>query len=275
LLPAIILILAVIIFPLFKGISFAFTNKFLTTADYDFVGLQQFQRLINDSQFWLALKNTVIWTILGVAGQLVLGFIFAYLLTRSLRGERILRGLLLIPWAVPTIATSIIWLWLYNPMYGYIKYYLSLVNLPQIYFLSNTKIALLSVILPLIWRGTFFVMLVYISGFQSLNEDLYEAAEIDGANTWRKLRFLTIPLLSPLTKVLVLLLTMWTFNVFDYIWIMTKGGPAGYTHLLSTYSYYNAFLGFNIGYGSAIGVVIFLILIIVSFIYIRAVYRTE
>ena len=162
-----------------------------------------------------------------------------------------------------------------SPQRGIINYLISSLGGEPIFFLTYKPTFRLLLVSSEIWKGIGWGSIIYLAAITSINYELYEAAEIDGANAWYKLRFLTIPLLSPLTKVLILLLTMWTFNVFDYIWIMTKGGPAGYTHLLSTYSYYNAFLKFDVGYGSAIGVIIFVILIVVSFIYIRFVYKTR
>jgi multiple sugar transport system permease protein len=269
--PSLIVIFTVIVFPLARGISLAFTNRFLTSFDYDFIGIAQFKKLFQDPYFFLSFKNSLIWTVVGVLTQILIAFILAYLLNLGLKGERIFRGLFLIPWSMSTIITCVIWLWLFNPMYGHLNYYLSVIGIKsKIYFLANTKIALLSVMAPLIWRGYPFVMLVFLAGLQSIDKELYEAATIDGASAWQQLRYITLPLLSPLMKIIVILEIVWVFNAFDFVWIMTKGGPGGSTHLLSTYSYYNAFSKFDVGYGSAVGVVIFTVLIIVSVIYLRS-----
>jgi len=263
--------LVVIIYPLYKGILLAFTNKFLTSREYEYIGITNFIEMFSDPKFWMATKNSFIWVIIGVSAQLLLGFIIAYLLNKNIRFEKFFRGIFLIPWAMSTIATSIIFIWLYNPMYGHLNYYLKILGLEKIYFLADPKLALFFVTVPLIWRGFPFVMLVFLAALQSLDKELFEAAEIDGANGWQKLKYITLPLIKPVTKVITILLVIWTFNTFDFVWIITKGGPASRTHLLSTLSYYNAFGKFNVGYASAIGVIIFIILIIVSIIYIKTI----
>ncbi|MCL4417054.1 MAG: sugar ABC transporter permease [Actinobacteria bacterium] len=273
-LPAIVIIFTIIIYPIFRGIFLSFTDKFLTERAYNLVGVYQYLRLFKDPDFWQALKNSIIWSIIGVGGQLLVGFGMAYLLTRRLKGEKIFRAFFLIPWTIATISTSIIFMWLYNPMYGFLNYYAKLLGLHgKILFLANTKLALLSVSIPLIWRAFPFVMLVFIAGIESLEEEVFEAASVDGATAWHKFRYITLPLLRPIIKLMAIILFLWTFTSFDFVWVMTKGGPGGATQLLSTLSYHYAIRSSNLGYGSAIGVVIFIVLVIVSIFYIRSLRR--
>jgi multiple sugar transport system permease protein len=268
--PSLIAIFAVILFPLIRGVSFAFTNKFLIASDYNFVGLANFKKLLHDPVFWLSFKNSIIWTALGVVSQLLFGFWIAYLLNLGLKGEKIFRGLFLIPWSVSTIISCMIWRWLYAPSYGFINYYLSLIGFEEkVYFLANPKVALYSIILVLVWRGFPFVMLTFLAGLQSIDKELYEAATIDGASAWQQLRFITFPILKPIITIITILETMWVFNTIDFVWIISKGGPANRTQLLCTYTYHNAFFSFRVGYGSAIGFVILATLIIISLIYIK------
>lgn len=269
LVPAIIVLCAVIAFPLIQGILFSFTNKFLTEPRFRYVGLQQFSKLLHDPMFWLALKNSLLWTICGAGAQVVLGFIVAYLLNSHLRWEKAGVALLLIPWSMSRIIVSIVWLWLYNPIYGYLNYFLTSLGLPKMFFLADTNFALFFVLLTVVWRGTPFVMLVFLAGMKSLDEELYEAAIVDGASAWSQLRFITLPLMNPLIRVITMLEIIWVFNEFDLIWIMTKGGPAGATHILSTFSYYIAFNRFNVGYGSAIGTVLFVVLIVITVLFLK------
>ena len=267
--PAVIVLAAVIAFPLARGIAYAFTNKFLTEPDFHSVGIRQFLKLVADPMFLLALKNSLLWTFFGVAAQVVLGFVIAHLLNTGLRWEKAGVALFLIPWSMSRIIVSIIWLWLYNPIYGYLNYFLTSLGLHKMFFLADTNLALFYVLATVVWRGTPFVMLVFLAGLKSLDRELYEASIVDGAGGWSQLRFITIPLMNPLIRVITMLEIIWVFNEFDFIWIMTKGGPAGATHILSTYSYYQAFNRFDVGYGSAVGTVLFIVLIVISVLFLR------
>jgi multiple sugar transport system permease protein len=267
--PAIVVICAVIAFPLIQGISFSFTNKYLTDPRFHSVGFQQFTKLFHDPMFWLILKNSILWTFFGVAAQVVLGFLIAHLLNSGPKWEKAGIALFLIPWSMSRIIVSIVWLLLYNPIFGYLNYFLISLGLPKMFFLADTRYALFFVLLTVVWRGTPFVMLVFLAGMKSLDQELFEAAKVDGANAWAKLRFITIPLMNPLIRVITMLEIIWVFNEFDFIWIMTKGGPAGATHILSTYSYYHAFNRFDVGYGSAIGTVLFVVLILISVLFLN------
>jgi len=267
--PSVVVLLAVIAFPLIRGISYSFTNKFLTEPLFHSVGLRNFIKLVNDPMFLLALKNSLLWTFFGVAAQVVLGFFLAYLLNSGLRWEKAGVALFLIPWSMSRIIVSIIWLWLYNPIYGHLNYFLTSLGLPKMFWLADTNFALYFVLLTVVWRGTPFVMLVFLAGLKSLDRELFEASIVDGASAWSQLRFITIPLMNPLIRVITMLEIIWVFNEFDFIWIMTKGGPAGATHILSTYSYYQAFNRFDVGYGSAIGTVLFIVLIVISVLFLK------
>jgi multiple sugar transport system permease protein len=267
--PAIVVLCAVIAFPLIQGISFSFTDKFLTEPRFHSVGFQQFIKLFHDPMFWLSLKNSLVWTFCGVGAQVVLGFVIAHILNSGLKWEKAGVALFLIPWSMSRIIVSIVWMWLYNPIYGHLNYYLTSLGLPKIFFLADTHVALFFVLLTVVWRGTPFVMLVFLAGMKSLDQELFEAAIVDGANATSRLRFITLPLMNPLIRVITMLEIIWVFNEFDFIWIMTKGGPAGATHILSTYSYYIAFNRFSVGYGSAIGTVLFIVLIVISLLFLK------
>lgn len=267
--PALVVLCAVVAFPLVQGISFSLTDKFLTEPRFHAVGLRQFAKLVDDRAFWLILRNSFVWTFLGVTLQIVLGFIAAHLLNSGLRWEKAGVALFLIPWSMSRIIVSIVWMWLYNPIYGYLNYFLVSLGLPKMFFLADTRFALVFVLLTVVWRGTPFVILVFLAGMKSLDQELFEAAVVDGANAGAKLWFITIPLMKPLLRVITLLEIIWVFNEFDFIWIMTKGGPAGATHILSTFSYYHAFNRFDVGYGSAIGTVLFVALIVITLLFLK------
>ena len=214
--PAVFVLCAVIAFPLIQGISFSFTDKYLTEPRFHSVGLRQFVKLVQDSSFWLILRNSLVWTFLGVALQVVLGFLAAHLLNSGLRWEKAGVALFLIPWSMSRIIVSIVWLWMYNPIYGYLNYFLLSLGLPKVFFLADTRFALFFVLLTVVWRGTPFVMLVFLAGMKSLDQELFEAAIVDGANTGAKLWFITIPLMKPLLRVVTMLEIIWVFNEFDF-----------------------------------------------------------
>lgn len=272
LLPAIVAIFAVVIYPLGYGILLAFTDKQLIVQRFSFVGLANFSRLLQDPLVPEALLHSILFTFYGVVGTVLLGFAFAFLLNMGLHPQGVLRALVLIPWTICTLVTAVLWIWMYNPLYGFLDYILSVFGLPKVLFIGNLNLALFSTSLPVIWRGYPFVTLVFLAALQSLDKELFEAAAVDGATSWQQFRYLTIPLITPIAKIVILLETIWVFNTFDVVWIMTKGGPADATHLLSTYSYYNAFSRFDMGYGSAIALLLFFILIVLCTIYIRFVH---
>jgi len=242
-----------------------------------FIGLNNYIKLVNDTVFLQACKNTFVWALIGVAGTTVIGLVLALLLNRRFHGRDIFRALFLLPWSVPYVSVGILWRWLFQDSFGNIDRLLMGLGLTSgpLGFLSKPAIALYSVTGTLIWRHYPFSMLIFLAALQGINENLYEAAEVDGANTLQKFIYITLPGISSAMVIVVLLQFIWIFNHFDIIYIMTRGGPAHATELLSTYAYESAFRRFSAGYGSTIGSVMFVVLMITMLVYLRMVEKTD
>lgn len=270
-LPVVLLIIGIMVYPLAYGIGLSLENKGLLSSKSTFIGLANYTKLLRDSVFWKALGNSLIWTILGVVGTISLGFVLALLLNRPIRGRALFRTLFMLPWAMPTIVTGIIFTWLYDAQFGYVNQYLQQLNLitEPILFLVKPKLALFAAAAPMVWKFFPFAMLVLLAALQAINQELYDAAMVDGAGRWRAFVHVTLPGIRPTLTILVLLEFIWVFNVFDFVYILTRGGPAHATELLSTYSYASAFNEFRASYGAAIATVQFLILFAFSLLYFR------
>lgn len=277
--PSLLLLAGVVLYPLAYGLWLSLTDKTLLSLDATFIGLANFRELLDDPIFLASIGRSIRFTVAGIVGVMLLGLGFAMLLnSRHVLGRRVLRSLLFLPWLVPTVVTATVWSWLYNPSYGYVNAILQRLNVIDgpVNFLGTPGVNLNAIIVPLIWRGYPFTMLVLLAALQAIEPSLYEAAAIDGANAWQRFRSITLPsLFSPLA-ILTLLQAIWIFNHFDMPYQMTGGGPARTSELLSTYGYNTVFGAQRQGYGAAIATVMFGVLVVFVTIYLRvAVRRAE
>lgn len=278
LLPTLVCMVGIMIYPLFMGFWVSLTNKFLMSPEKElFIGLSNYRKLLNDTVFLQACKNTFIWALIGTLGTNIIGLGLALLLNKEITGRNLFRGLFLLPWSVPYVSVGILWRWLFKNATGYLDQLLMWLRLTSRYvgFLSNPDIALYSVTGTLIWRHYPFSMLVFLAALQAIDNTIYEAAEVDGANILQKFTYITLPGIRSSMIIAILLQFIWTFNHFDIIYIMTRGGPAHSTELLSTYAYESAFAKFTAGYGSTIGSIMFIVLMIVMFVYFRIVEKPD
>lgn len=270
-LPGVIAIAALLVYPLLRGIwSSFYTHQPLDITQYRFVGLAHYRALLADRVFYTALKHTVIWTVGIVAVQYALGLIIALLLNQDIPGRSVFRALILIPWVVPNISAALTWRWMYAEQFGVINQMLNAIGLASINWLGRLDTALGSVMATAIWKGTPFVAVVLLAALQTIPDELYEASAIEGANAWQNFWYVTFPLMRGVTTIILLLTAIWTFNQFDIIWIMTKGGPANVTQILPVYTYLNAFSFFKFNYAAAIGTVGVVILAVLAGFVLRA-----
>lgn len=228
-----------------------------------------------DPVFWVAVKNTICWVAGSLAGEVLLGMAVALVLNKQFLGRAFFRGLMLVSWIVPVVVTTFIWRWLLNDVYGIINYALmkwGIISSPILWFSSN-KTALMSAILVNIWIGTPFIMIMILAGLQTIPREEYEAAKIDGASVFKEFCHITLPHLSGLLYLLILLRSIWTANNFTTMWLLTGGGPGNATELLSIRVYTKAFASFNFGEGATIGVFMFLLLLTLSVFYLRTMER--
>lgn len=247
-----------------------------------FIGLRNYIELIKDPLFYKVLLNTCLWlTGVTVLLRLVLGFALALLLdTTALKRWHLTevgRTLLFLPWAVPPVVAVTIWKWLLNSQYGFVNLMLLKLGLiaTPIRFLSspNPYITWWSIIFPIIWKETPFAAIVFLSGLQSIPQELYEVAKLDGAGWFGMLRYVTIPLMKSVTMIVTFMLTLWTFNNFVYVWLTTRGGPGNLTHVMGTMVYYQSFVEYEMGYGATFGVLMMLVTAAFGIIYLKFFFR--
>jgi multiple sugar transport system permease protein len=265
--PAVILIVAVMLVPLALGISYAFRDvKLLDPFSGGFVGLAHFRELLNDRHFLRALSNTLWWTFGSLIFQFLLGFLLALILNRSFAGKRIAQALVFLPWAMPTFLSGLNWAWLFNPVVGPLPHWLyaiGILSAPE-NILADPDTAMWGPIVANIWYGIPFFAITLLAALQSIPNDLYEAAAIDGASEAQQFRSITLPFLAPTIAITLMLRTVWIANFADLIVVMTNGGPADSTQIVASYIFTHAFRRLDFGYASAIATVLLVLLLLYS-----------
>lgn len=267
-LPALLILALVYFYPILKGILLSFTSaKFVEQAP--FVGLQNYLRMAHDPDFWYSCKITVIYSVLYVIGVFGIGLATALLLNAKFKGRPLARTLLIIPYAIPDIAAVAVWTWLFDYQYGVINYILKGLGLiaQPVQWLANPNVAMFSVLLVSVWRLFPFHSLALLSALQGVPEELYESAELDGATGIKKFFYVTLPSISGIMGILVLLTVIWSFQRFTIIWALTQGGPARATESLVIQVYLKAFKYYDMGYAGAIGTVMIAFLMLVTICY--------
>lgn len=267
--PAILIIAGVIIYPLVYVIWLSLHRRLLIFDISRFVGLDNFSFLLRDDRFWNALYNTVYFTAVSVAIELILGLSIAILLNRTFAGRGLMRSIILIPWAIPTVVSAKIWEWMYNSDFGILNHLLGL----NINWLGSAFWAMNAAIFMEVWKTTPFVALLLMAGLQTIDGDLYKSARVDGASGWYIFRRITIPLLTPVILIVLIFRTLDAFRVFDAIYVLTGGGPANTTETLSIYAYKVLFQTLQFGYGSTISIAIFFCVGVITILYVRLLRR--
>ncbi|MBF0715381.1 carbohydrate ABC transporter permease [Gemelliphila palaticanis] len=276
-LPALIIVSLLFIYPFFSSIFFSFTNKNLILPNYKFVGFDNYAAIINDKTFWWSFFNSIKWTVLSLFGQVLLGFVLALALNKVKRFKWLYKTLLIVPWAFPTIVIAFSWQWILNGVYGYLPNMLVKLGITDVIpqFLTNPTWAFLTIVCINIWFGAPLIMVNVLSALQTVPQEQYEAAQIDGANKWQVFKFITLPHIRVVVGLLVVLRTIWIFNNFDMIYLITGGGPANSTATLPIYAYNLGWGSKLLGRSSAATVLLFIFLILVCFIYFKVISKWE
>ena len=252
-LPAAILLLLFLTYPLGLGVWLGFTDAKIGRAG-EFVGLENYEFLAGDSVTQLALFNTLFYTVVASILKFLLGLWLAMLLNRHLPFKTMLRAVILLPWIVPTALSAIAFWWIYDSQFSVISWVLMKFGLIDRYidFLGDPWMARFSTIAANVWRGIPFVAISLLAGLQTISPSLYEAASIDGATAWQKFRHITLPLLTPIIAVVMTFSVLFTFTDFQLIYVLTRGGPLNATHLMATLSFQRAIAGGAMGEGDAL-----------------------
>jgi len=274
LLPSITIFLVFVIYPITQSIYYSLFNWKGFGPAVDFVGLDNYKRILTDREFLMALKNNLIIVGLSLLLQLPLSLALALLVGRDLPGRAFFRAVLFMPYVFSEVIVAIMWLGLFNadPERGLINALLVLIpGLKAQPWLGDTSTVLMCIFVVLTWKYFGFHMLLYLTGLQNIPSEVEEAARIDGANRWQLLFFITIPLLSSTIRTSVYMSVLGSLQQFILVWIMTHGGPVNASEMMSTYMYRFGFVRFYLGYGSAVAIVMFLICLAFSLAYQRLV----
>lgn len=262
------LILGLIVFtygPVLAAFVLSFTKgDYISTPKW--IGLDNYANLLDDKLFWKSMQNTLYYVAGVVPAGMALSLLLALAMNQKLRGIIFFRSIFFLPTISSSVAISLMWLWIYNPEFGALNFLLDQVGIKGPAWLSSPEWAMPAVMIMAVWRGLGYNMLIYLAGLQGIPEIYYEAAEIDGAGSWAKFWNITLPLLSPTNFMLLILGLIGAFQVFEYTYVMTAGGPVYSTLTLVLHVYNNAFRNFQMGYASALAYVVFFILLILTMI---------
>jgi len=272
-LPVVVVLSLFYIVPIVKVTSYSFSRASFF-GDKIHLTLKTYKYLLSSKTFWLMLRTTVIFVVAGVILQILLGFLIALSVVegenRGLKGPVFVRTAVLSAWVIPGVVIGIIWkLLLSNASYGILNYYISALGGGRVAFLSSTGMALMSVIIANVWRGTAFSMIIQYGGFKQVPVELYEAAEIDGASALQRIIYITIPQLKQVVFINLALITIYTFNTFDMIMALTGGGPGRATEVLSIYTYNSVFKRWALAPGADAAIVLLVINLVIVLFYYR------
>ena len=278
-LPAIIVMLIVIAYPIYYTIELSFFNTpaSLSLANKQFNGLDNYTAILSSPIFWKVSWQTLVWTVLSTIFAFVLGLGAALALHREFVGRGVMRGILLVPWVVSAVAASYVWKWLYHSDFGAIGALSVQLGFTQepINFIDNTTTGLYALIVVNVWKEFSFAMIMLMAGLQTVPDTLLRAAQVDGASPWQRFWHVTWPHLQSVSMVTVLLLVVQNFNSFIIPFIMTGGGPVGSTQIWITHIYELAFLRQRWGVGAAYAVLLFLIMMTLGYFYVKALSRGD
>ena len=240
-----------------------------------FIGLENYESIFSDRYFVKTLSNTFVYTILVTVILTVLGLLLAILLNQKLRGRGIARTIVIMPYVISSAVAGILWRWMFERNFGIINTYLQQLGLPFVGWLSDPDITLFSIVIMNIWWSVGFNTVTFLAAIQGISEELYQAAQVDGASSFQSFLYITIPQLKPIILYVTVLCAANSFQMFDEAYVMTQGGPLGSTTTLVYKSYIEAFKSFRLGYSAALSVITCLIIIIITLIQMKANKRSE
>ncbi|ACL71044.1 binding-protein-dependent transport systems inner membrane component [Halothermothrix orenii H 168] len=273
--PAFLVLLLLMVYPIIWNIYLSFHDVTLIKLNraWEPVALRNYFNVITDMYFWESMWVTGKFVVGSVVGQLVFGLILALLLHKKVKGSGMFRVIYIIPWLLSDVIVGFTWQWSYHEKFGMINTLLGKLGIPAIDWLGNPDIAIWAIVITNIWFGTPFTMLFLGSALNTISRELYEAARVDGATRWQQFWYVTIPALKPFIATNLILLTMWTVNLFGLQYVMTGGGPLFSTTTLSLFMYNNAFEYGKLSIGSSIGFILLIINAIAAYFYVKLVQR--
>jgi len=269
--PAFIIVLTLILIPVVRAgwMSLHIIDLKQPHLGTPFVGLGNYFDIFQDARFWASVGRTVYFMVVSISIEVVIGVAVAMLLNQQFRGRGFLRALILVPWALPITIDAIMWKWIYNPDYGLLNWFLSLFGFEKLGWLTDPKLSMPSIILMASWKALGRGVIIYLAALQNVPEQLYEAAEIDGAGFWHKVWHITIPTIMPIMSIMLILKVIGSLQIFASVYIMTEGGPMYATEVVAHYIYNTAFRDMDMGYATAMAMLMFLVLMFVTYIQLK------
>jgi multiple sugar transport system permease protein len=277
LVPAAVLIVVLVGVPFLNALWLSFHRKLLGAQDAPWIGLQNYLTLLADSTFWMAVRNTFAFTAGSIGCKLIIGLAIALVLNEALPMRGLWRSIVMLPYAMPTLVSVLVWKWMYNDVAGVLNYLVmsSGVSDHQVLWLGDPNIAMPAVIAVNVWRGFPFFVITFLAGLQTVPQELYDAVKVDGAGVWARFQHVTLPGIMPVVAVTTLFSAILTFNDFSIIWILTQGGPGNATNVLATLTYKIAIPGLELGKGVAVSVLMLPILVLMIVLLTRFISRRE
>jgi multiple sugar transport system permease protein len=275
--PTVVYVVALVAVPFGLAIAFAFSDVTSGDPSYDWAGLENFRRVLDDPVFWRSLLNTFVFTTVSMVFIVLFGKILANILVADFRGKWVVRFLVLLPWTTPVALSSVSWLWLLHSIYSPIDWVLRNLGFIEtnLYWLGRPNLAMASVIAVHVWRLVPLAAVIMMVGLLSIPRDLDEAARIDGAGYWRRMFEVTVPLTFPLIAVAALFGAIFTFTDMAVVYILTRGGPTNSTQVLASWSFLRGIGGGDVGQGAVIALFLFPLLLAAAVLILRAVRRME
>ena len=267
--PGVVIILLFGAVPIIWSAVMSFQRNNLLSGNTPYVGLRNYRLMVHDPVVAQAVQHTLVYTVLFVPGTMIVGLFLAVAMNRKIRFIWLYRTAAYATMAISTISEAIVFIWLFDPSYGVVNYFLSLLGIPQQQFLNDPSQALYVIVVMTIWGWTGFSVVIYLAALQGVPQMLVDAAAVDGASKWTTFRRVTLPLLSPASLFLAVWLTINALQLFDEVYLSTMGGPLYATTVLVYYVYFQAFVNFNFGYASAIAYFLFLIILAVTAVQFR------
>ena len=253
-----------LIWPIIYGLWMSLTNRSLVTEGAETVGLSNYAEALTDPQMWSSLGNTLFFTVISSVPLVVVSFVMAYLVYTGLKGQWLWRLTFFAPFLLPVSVVTAIWAFLFTNDFGLVNGLLDRMGISQVGWLSDEHVAMWSIALVTLWWTVGFNFLLYLSALQNIPDHLYEAAQLDGAGSWRRLFSITLPMMKSTTGLIILLQALASLKVFDQIFLLTQGGPSGATRSILQYIYDSGFIGYRLGYASATSYIFFALIVLVS-----------
>ncbi|MCZ4428134.1 sugar ABC transporter permease [Agrobacterium sp. SOY23] len=272
--PALVVISAVIVFPWVFTLWMS-AHRWTLGQEQSFIGFENYVRLASDFRFWESLWHTLVYTVLSVVAPLFLGTLAALVFDAQFPLRGFLRGVFVMPMMATPVAIALVWTMMFHPQLGVLNYLLSLIGIGPLEWIYNQSTVIPSLVLVETWQWTPLVMLIVLGGLAAVPREPYESAEIDGANAWQKFRYLTMPMIAPFLMIAVIIRSIDAVKSFDIIYAMTQGGPGTASETINIYLYNTAFSYYDIGYGSAMAVVFFIIIVALSFVLLMVRQRSQ